>query len=748
MSRLDAFIEAAPFGMHLYRLEPDGRLVFAGANPAADRILRVRNSTYLGKTIEEAFPALRDTEVPRRYRQVAREGTPWHAEQIRYDHDQIAGAFEVHAFQTAPGEMAAAFQDITDRKRAERALAREKDRLAVTLRSIGDGVIVTDAGGRVTLMNTVAEQLTGWSATEGIGSPLERIFRILSEESGAAQESPVQRALQAGRAVGLQGRAQLVARDGTRRPISDSCAPIDDAEGAPDGAVLVFRDQTAERAQERQLQESEARYRSVVRSVPVVQWTTDRDGRFTLSEGLGLETLGLMSGEVIGRTVEEVYRDNPRILADFRRALGGETFVSENRIGPVIFESRWGPIRDEAGQVVGVAGIAQDVTLQRQLQEQVYRAQKLESVGRLAGGVAHDFNNLLTVILSCAETLAEEVGAASPAARDDVEQIRLASQRARDLTRQLLAFARRDFIAPEPLDLNEVLKRSEKLLRRLLAEDVELRVSPGEALWPVLCDPVQIEQVLLNLAVNASDAMPGGGTLTLATGNVRAASGGPAPGPGRAAGEWVRLTVRDQGVGMSPEVRKHLFEPFFTTKQAGTGLGLATVYGIVTRNGGHIRVDSEPGRGTTFEIDLPRTDRPAAVQPAPPPSSPARGTESVLVIEGDALVGAVTARALEGAGYQVRVARDGPEALRLSDERPDRIDLVVADLGLPGLGVRALVDRLAERFPGLRALYVTGQSKDHAAGRGMPEPDLHLLEKPFTASALLERVRRVLDADG
>ncbi len=618
-----ALAEAAPFGLHFYRLERNGRLVFTGANPAADRILGIHNADLVGLTIEEAFPPLCDTEVPARYREAAREGTAWNAEQVRFEHGRIAGAFEVHAFQTRRGEMAAAFQDITERKRTEQSL-----------------------------------------------------------------------------------HANLSA--------------------------------------ERRLLESQARLRAVLRSVPVVQWALDDEGVFALSEGLGLAALGLRPGEAVGRRVEELFGAYPGVLSDFRRALSGETFVSENRIGALVFESHWAPMRDDGGAIVGVTGIARDVTAERALRDQVFQAQKLEGLGRLAGGVAHDFNNLLTVVLSCTEVLRDDAAAGRPASAEDVEQIAAAGERARDLVRQLLAFARKQVMAPAPTDLGAVLRGSEKLLRRLLGEDLELRVEAEPGLWPVLCDPSQLEQVLMNLAINARDAMPRGGRLTIHASNVAGPAGSPEAGTGEPAG-WVKLLVRDNGMGMSEEVKAHVFEPFFTTKEpgAGTGLGLATVYGVVAQSGGKIQVESEPGVGTTFEIRLPR-----CAQPALPPSSPSSpdrvgGSEAILVVEDEPLVRSITSRTLRDAGYRVLVAADAREALELAGSA--ELDLVVSDVVMPDMTGPMLARMLAERRTGLRVLFVSGYSRQAVAERGLEGGTPDYLQKPFTASALLQRVRQVLD---
>ncbi len=371
-------------------------------------------------------------------------------------------------------------------------------------------------------------------------------------------------------------------------------------------------------------------------------------------------------------------------------------------------------------------------------------SQKLESIGRLAGGIAHDFNNLLTVILSCAHTLGEDLREGKPRP-EDVDEIRAAGERARDLTAQLLAFARKQVITPEPLDLNEVLRGMERLLRRVLDEDVRLETSLPEGLWPVRADRGQLGQVVLNLAVNARDAMPSGGRLAIETANV--SLGADARGMELAPGPYVRLTLRDTGHGMSPEVRAHLFEPFFTTKPKGrgTGLGLPTVYGIVKQSGGHVQVESREGAGTAVHVYLPRCDEPAT--PARPAAEVPRrgGSETVLVVEDDRHVREVTVRTLREAGYRVMVAQGAAAALEASAQEPGPIDLLVTDVIMPGLDGRALAGKLSGHRPSLRILYVSGYAERVVAEHGVLAPGLEFLSKPFTPAALLDRVRAVLD---
>ncbi len=377
------------------------------------------------------------------------------------------------------------------------------------------------------------------------------------------------------------------------------------------------------------------------------------------------------------------------------------------------------------------------------LRGNLHQTSKMEAIGQLAGGVAHDFNNLLTVIMSCAESLKEDASRGRPSDADVVEEITFAADRARNLTRQLLAFARKQDITPVSLDVNEVVRASEKLLRRLLGEHVTLRVALHPDLWRTRFDPGQLEQLIVNLSVNARDAMPTGGTLTLETSNVDA------PGSAELPGAWVRLTVTDTGVGLSPEAKEHLFEPFFTTKPRGkgTGMGLATVHGIVHQIGGEIRVESEAGRGTAFQIFLPPSaEEPAPAEPAAPVTSKLGGSETVLVVEDEPEVREVTQRALRAGGYQVLAAASGDEALALDPATLASVQLLVTDVVMPGLDGRATAEELCRRHPSLRVLYVSGYTQDVIAQRGVLDAGIQFLPKPFAASSLLARVRAVLDA--
>jgi signal transduction histidine kinase len=388
-----------------------------------------------------------------------------------------------------------------------------------------------------------------------------------------------------------------------------------------------------------------------------------------------------------------------------------------------------------------------DITERQRLEEQLRQAQKMEAVGRLAGGVAHDFNNILTVVIGCAE-LAADALAQDRDADSYLREILVSADRATDLTNQLLAFSRRQILQPRVLDLNQVLEGLETMLRRLLGEDLEIEIAKAPGIGTVLADPGRIEQVVMNLVVNARDAMPTGGKLTVETGEVYLDKEYVKSHEGTQEGPHVMLSVSDTGAGMSPEVCARLFEPFFTTKAQGkgTGLGLSTAYGIVKQSGGSISVYSEPGRGTTFKIYLPRMDGDAAEAAAAgvdePPST---GSETVLVAEDDLAVRSVTVNMLRKRGYTVLEAESPGEALRLAGEHPDPIHLLVTDVVMPEMGGRELADAIVLVRPQVRVLFVSGYTENAIVHQGVLDRGIAFLSKPFTIQSLAAKVRSVLD---
>jgi signal transduction histidine kinase len=401
----------------------------------------------------------------------------------------------------------------------------------------------------------------------------------------------------------------------------------------------------------------------------------------------------------------------------------------------------------EDGCLVRAWGTQVDVTERRRLEEQVRQSQKMEAVGRLAGGVAHDFNNLLTAILTCSELLLDTLGAEHPG-REDAEEIRATAKRAAELTKQLLLLSRRQGSSPTVLDCNLVMENADRLLRRVIGEDIALLTELRSAHPTVAMEQGGLEQVIINLAVNARDAMPSGGTLTIETSDLELREAVVHSQTVVPPGAYVLIEVSDSGVGMDAAVMSHLFEPFFTTKEKGkgTGLGLATVYGIVTQAGGRIAVYSEPREGTTFRIYLPRVTEEGDAAALPAEIQEVRGgTETVLLVEDEEVVRRLGHRVLTALGYQVLVARDGPDALRIVQTWPDEIHLLATDVVMPRMSGRDLADQLRTRRPEAKVLFLSGYTEAAVAHRGVLAAGGDFLQKPFTPPTLARKVREVLD---
>lgn len=402
-------------------------------------------------------------------------------------------------------------------------------------------------------------------------------------------------------------------------------------------------------------------------------------------------------------------------------------------------------VRDEHGERTRLLGSHVDLTEYDQLQAQLFQAQKLESVGRLAGGIAHDFNNLLTLILSSTDFVLAELPAGSPL-REDLEEIRRAGERAAALTKRLLAFSRKQIASPKLIHLDELIREMKPMLRRLIGEDIELVFEAEGQLGTVRADWGQLEQVIVNLAVNAQDAMPTGGRLTISVAEVESGKAGPSSDAGT--GRWVRLRVEDTGTGMDAATRARIFEPFFTTKEPGkgTGLGLSTVHEIIRQCGGQIRVESEPGRGTSFSIEIPCFDGEA--EPRLPVPTPAmlRGREAILLVEDDEALQRVTRRVLGAVGYHVLTAQNAADALRILARSEEKIDLLLTDVVMPGMSGVELASRALRERPTLRVLYTSGYAENEALRRGIADGRMPFLAKPYSVIELTRRIREVLDA--
>jgi PAS domain S-box-containing protein len=543
------------------------------------------------------------------------------------------------------------------RRFAEKVSRESEESLATMLHSIGDGVIATDVDGKIVRLNRVAEELTGWAASEALGRPFADVFRIVDSRTKEPARNPVARVLSEGVTVNLDDDTTLIAKNGAEIPIADSAAPIRDSLDRIAGAVLVFRDASAEREYAERLR--------------------------------GLN-------EELERRVEE---------------------------------------RTSALQ---------------KTEAQLLQSQKMEAIGRLAGGIAHDFNNLLSVIISFSEMLIEDAERDHLPANvtSDLDEIKKAGLRAADLTRQLLAFSRQQVLAPKLVDLNDIVAGMEKLLRRVIGADITLRVVRSSDGVLVKVDPGQIEQVIMNLVVNARDAMPRGGKLTIEVSRADLGEEFAAAHRGIKPGAYMQLAVTDTGTGMSKEVQAQIFEPFFTTKEKGkgTGLGLSTVFGIVQQSGGTVWVYSEPGHGTTFKIYLPVAQDAAVTTTAPAPVARPRGSETILLVEDEPGVRAIARGILSRAGYKVLEAEDGATALRVFESTQEPIHLVLTDVVMPGMSGRELVEELAKREPGLKVLFMSGYTDDTVVHHGVLDRGFAFLQKPIMPDALGKKVREVLDA--
>jgi len=501
--------------------------------------------------------------------------------------------------------------------------------------------------------------------------------------------------------------------------------------------------------------EGRARLAVMIERMPAVLWTTDKELRYTSSMGAGLDSLGVKSGGLTGKTLSEYFQtDDPQhpSVAAHWRALAGEALTYELHWQKRIFESHVRPLRGPDGEIVGVIGVALDITDRKQLADQLRQSQKLQAVGELAGGVAHDFNNLLMVVKGHAEMLADRLPRDSAdrqnPALQNVEQIQQAAERAAALTRQLLAFSRMQVLQPRVLDLNEVVAGMIQMVSRVIGANIELAFLPGANLGRVKADPSQIEQVALNLVVNARDAMPDGGRLTIETSNVQLERDYATQHAVVDPGPYVMLTVSDSGTGMDAATKARIFEPFFTTKAQGrgTGLGLATVYGVVKQSGGYVWVYSELGHGTTFKVYLPMVQAPAEkTAPEKTVQGHEPGTETILFVEDEQSVRELVSEYLSARGYRVLDASDGQQALEIAAAHSGKIQLLITDVVMPRLSGRELAARLAATRPDLKVLYISGYTDDSVFRHGVLQGGMDFMQKPFNLKALAAKIREVLE---
>ena len=751
-ARLNAVLDAVSDGISVF--DAAGNLVLlneaqARINGFATRQEMMRNLEFFARTYELSWPDGRgllpvsDWPVSRALR--GESFQEWELAGRRLDTGrQWLFRFSAEAVRDAEGKVTLAVvvtRDVTASGQLAQALHEAQQRHAAIFEHAPFGISLSDPvnldlvsvnDAFCRLFECTREQALGKSSVMSAileGSSRQKVIEAL-QSAGVVRDLAVERKTLTGRPRTLLINVDKLSIDG--KPM----------------LLTTIKDITLRRQAQLAVEESEARYRAIFNQAAMgVVLVETATGRMLEPNNRFCELVGYSRDEL--RELDWQALTHPDDLA---RNEAGVTQMTQSK-APYRSEKRYlrkdgsvvwvrltvSPVSlpGEATQATQIS-LVEDITEQRLVAEQLRQAQKLESIGQLAGGVAHDFNNLLTVILSCSEVLREDVAEGRTPQLDDIKEISLAGQRARDLTRQLLAFSRRQVIAPVALDLNKVVHNSQSMLRRLVGEHVEVRAHLAGDLWTLWADAGHLDQVLMNLAVNARDAMPRGGVLSFATDNLTLTN---------PPGDWVRLKAVDSGTGMTPEVMAHLFEPFFTTKGPGkgTGLGLATVYGIVTHAGGLIRVQSALGQGTTFELLFPRSSKDVA--PSTPAEARARtGTEVVLLVEDDPHVRDVTTRALAAAGYSLRSCPHPQAALDLTTESLEQVQLLITDVVMPGFDGRALANQLSARHPGLKVLFVSGYTHETIAERGVADSGLNFLAKPFTPASLLRRVRMVLDA--
>jgi len=746
LALLRGIMESTPDAVFVKDLS--GRYIMV--NPAAGTFVGKMPDELLGLTDTDIFGGEGRTLMARD-RQVIEAGAMQTYEFTR----TIPGGTQTYLTTKGPyrdvhGEVVGVLgisRDITDRKRAEEAIRQSQQKLRMHFENTPIGVVEWDLEFRVAAWNPSAERIFGYKREEAIGQHAHFIL-----PPGAREQVDQLWA----RLMAKEGDLQASANENiTKSGEIISCewynTPLVDEAGRVLGVASLVENVT-------ERMRAEAKFRGLLESAPDAMVVVDGAGRIVLVNALTEKLFGYEREELLGRSVEMLMPEQFRSVHLSHRA----QFASKpqpRKMGPRLdlhglrkdgtefpIEVSLSPLQTEQGMLIS-SGI-RDITERVALEERLRQSQKMEAVGRLAGGIAHDFNNLLTVILGYTQILSDGIKAGTREA-DSTVQIRSAAERAAGITRQLLAFSRKQVLSPRVVNLNDVVLSLDSLLRRLIGEDIEVMTVPANDLGSVKADPGQIEQVIMNLALNSRDAMPEGGKLTLETSNVvldstYATSHQPVePGP------YVMLAVSDTGSGMSEETLTRIFEPFYTTKEVGkgTGLGLSMVYGIVKQSGGYVWVYSEPSQGTTFKIYLPRVDQPADQNVAQSsPMNVMRGTETILLVEDDPQLRQLSSSVLAHCGYKVLTASTPEEGLAVSTSNHNQIRLLVTDVIMPRMNGRQLAERIGKICPGIRTLYISGYTDNAIVHYGVLDPGLWFLPKPFTLSALVAKVREVLDS--
>ena len=733
--------------------DEDGRIV--GWNRSAERMFGYAAAEVIGQ------PAT--VIVPHGYRDRHRAGLDHvksggephvigktvELEGLRRDGSEFPLEFSLTAWTVASGRFyTAIIRDITERKRAEEALRASEEQFRAMFDSASVGVAQANPKtGRLSRVNPKLCLITGYSAEELL---TRRFSDITHPDDRERDWTLFERMVTTGRSD-YQTEKRYVRKDGSIAWVNVNVTVLRDATGAPTRTIAIITDITERKRTEEELLLKSAALNAAANPIVI----TDRDGTILwINQALSRLT-GYSAREAIGKNPRALFKSGAHDQAYYRRLwdtlLAGEVWsgeITNRRKNGTLYPEKLTitPVKDARGETMHYIAIKRDLTEERHLQAQFLQSQKMEAVGRLAGGVAHDFNNLLTVIFGYSDVLLQ--GLEPGPLHEAMQEVRRAGERAAALTRQLLAFSRKQTLIPEVLDLGDVVSGLSTMVERLIGEDIKVSVVVSPDLGRVKADRGQLEQVVMNLAVNARDAMPKGGSLLFGLQNVELDDAYTATHAEVEPGPYVLLAISDTGTGMDAETQKRIFEPFFTTKETGkgTGLGLSTVYGIVRQSGGAIDVYSEPGQGTTFKVYLPRFAGDAAVPRPVSAINPALAAESetVLVVEDEAAIRQLTKLILQKAGYTVLLAESPVAAERIAGSHPGPIHLMLTDVVMPGMRGPELAERLLRLRPDLRVLYMSGYTDNAIAHHGLLDAGTEFLQKPFTPLQLTQKIREVL----
>ena len=635
-----------------------------------------------------------------------------------------------------------------------------REELNLTLHSIGDALISTDTDGNIIRMNQVAEEMTGYVIAEVLGKHVNNVLHIVNAKTNKKVDNPVKKVLEKGITIGLANHSMLISRNGKKLNIIDSAAPIKDHEGKILGVVMVLRDNTKEYRLKEELIKSEEKYHAVFEFTGTASMITSEDNMIIEVNKECEQLFGYSANDLIDKNWNELlHKDDSDLIQEFLKNNSYDSKASllrrEVRIYNIHNETKYailsiGKIQKSHTFIISFVDITdqkQAEFKQKKLESQLIQIQKMESIGRLAGGIAHDYNNKLTVILGYTGIALKKVRA-DKQLHSDLHDVFKAASQAKDITRQLLAFARKQTINPRTLDLNETVASMLKMLQRLIGEDISLVWKPGANLQIVQMDPTQIDQILANLCLNARDAINGIGEIIIKTSNALIDENFCYNRPGFVPGNYVKLSVIDNGRGMDNHTKENIFEPFFTTKNPdqGTGLGMAMVYGIVKQNDGLIAIESQLKKGTAIDIYLPYSKCSVKKSAEKISADVFKGKgETVLLVEDEKAIMNIGKRMLEMLNYKVITANTPQIAIKLAVENSNNIHLLITDVVMPEMNGRELSKQLHKKNPDMKVLYMSGYTANIIAQRGVLEKDMNFIQKPFSSKDLGEKIWTILN---